>query len=77
MTNIKKLTTLECAYIAGFLDGDGCINAQLVRREDYVLKFQIRYTITFFQKKKASLVIIRISKTNVLWNFSNTIRRYV
>ena len=62
MTNIKKLTTLECAYIAGFLDGDGCINAQLVRREDYVLKFQIRYTITFFQKKKRRWLLLGFQK---------------
>lgn len=45
-----KLTEIEKAYIAGFLDGDGSINVQIVRRDDYILKFQIRFTITFFQK---------------------------
>lgn len=45
-----KLTEIEKAYIAGFLDGDGSINVQIVRRNDYILKFQIRFTITFFQK---------------------------
>ncbi|WP_448380698.1 LAGLIDADG family homing endonuclease [Gloeomargarita sp.] len=40
------------SYIAGFLDGDGCINVQLVRRKDYRLGYQIRPSITFFQKRK-------------------------
>ena len=41
-------TTL--AYIAGFLDGDGSIFFQIVRRKDYVNKFQIRCSIAFYQK---------------------------
>lgn len=40
---------LTLSYIAGFLDADGCINLQLVRRKDYVLGYQIRASITFFQ----------------------------
>lgn len=40
------------SYIAGFLDGDGCINVQLVRRKDYRLGYQIRPSVTFFQKQK-------------------------
>ena len=48
-----KYDTIEQkAYIAGFLDGDGCINAQIVKRPDYKLQFQIRVTLTFFQKTK-------------------------
>lgn len=38
------------AYIAGFLDGDGCIMAQLVRRKDYVYGYQVRTSIVFYQK---------------------------
>lgn len=38
------------AYIAGFLDGDGCIMAQLVRRKDYVYGYQVRLSIVFYQK---------------------------
>ncbi len=38
------------SYIAGFLDGDGCINLQLVRRKDYILGYQIRASVTFFQR---------------------------
>jgi len=46
----KELTSVQCAYIAGFLDADGSINAQIVPRSDYKLFFQIRVTITFYQK---------------------------
>ncbi len=35
------------AYIAGFLDGDGSIMAQLVFRKDYRLGYQIRVSIVF------------------------------
>ena len=42
---LKLLTVIERAYLAGFLDGDGCLNAQIVRRVDYRLKFQILITI--------------------------------
>ena len=38
------------SYIAGFLDGDGCILFQLVRRKDYIYGFQIRASIVFYQK---------------------------
>ncbi len=42
----------DCAYIAGFLDGDGCIMLQLVYRHDYVLGYQIRASIVFYQKQQ-------------------------
>ena len=44
------ITETEKAYIAGFLDGDGCIMFQLVRRKDYKLGFQVRASIVFYQK---------------------------
>ena len=40
------------AYIAGFLDGDGCVMLQLIYRHDYVLGYQIRASIVFYQKTK-------------------------
>jgi hypothetical protein len=49
---MKSLTDTQCAYFAGFLDADGCITAQIVRREDYVMKYQIRVSVTFFQTKQ-------------------------
>jgi len=38
------------AYLGGFLDGDGCIMYQLIRRKDYRYGFQIRASIVFYQK---------------------------
>lgn len=37
------------AYIAGFLDGDGSIFFQLVRRKDYVFGYQVRASVVFYQ----------------------------
>jgi hypothetical protein len=49
-TPMAALTHIDKAYIAGFLDGDGCVNAQIIRKPDYVLHYHIRVSITFFQK---------------------------
>jgi hypothetical protein len=46
------MTSEEKAYIAGFLDGDGSIMAQLVSRKDYKLRYQIRVSVVFYQKAK-------------------------
>ncbi len=46
------MTKEELAYIAGFLDGDGCIMLQLVFRHDYVFGYQIRASIVFYQKQQ-------------------------
>lgn len=42
----------ELSYIAGFLDGDGCIMLQLVFRSTYKLGYQIRASIVFYQKQQ-------------------------
>lgn len=47
---LRRLNKIQLAYIAGFLDGDGCIMLQLIRRHDYVLGYQIRASIVFYQK---------------------------
>ncbi len=46
------MTKETLAYIAGFLDGDGCIMLQLVYRHDYVLGYQIRASVVFYQKNQ-------------------------
>ena len=46
----KLISNEEKAYIAGFLDGDGSIMAQLISRKDYKLKYQIRVSVVFYQK---------------------------
>jgi hypothetical protein len=45
----EMLTKNVLSYIAGFLDGDGCIMLQLIFRHDYVLGYQIRASIVFYQ----------------------------
>jgi len=57
---MTQLTKEQKAYIAGFLDGDGCINAQIVKRPDYKLQFQIRVTLTFFQKTKRHWILLQL-----------------
>ena len=36
---------INLSYIAGFLEGDGCILSQIVRRKDYKLGFELRLSI--------------------------------
>lgn len=45
------------AYIAGFLDGDGSIFFQLVRRKDYLYGFQVRCSISFYQKTHNAAIL--------------------
>jgi hypothetical protein len=44
------ISSIVKSYIAGFLDGDGCIMFQLIRRKDYIYGYQIRASIVFYQK---------------------------
>jgi hypothetical protein len=48
------------AYIAGFLDGDGCIMYQLIRRKDYRYGFEIRASIVFYQKNQNERYLKRL-----------------
>lgn len=45
------------AYIAGFLDADGSIFLQLVRRKDYKLGYQVRASVVFYQKKEQKKIL--------------------
>ena len=62
MNKLTKLQENELAYIAGFIDGDGCINAQIIRRVDYKLKFQIRFSVTVIQKTSRHWVVLWFQK---------------
>jgi hypothetical protein len=46
------------AYIAGFLDGDGSIFFQLVRRKNYCFGYQIRTSIAFYQKTENERILL-------------------
>lgn len=52
------MKSIDLAYIAGFLDGDGSIFFQIIPRPDYKQKFQIRSSIAFYQKKECSDILI-------------------
>lgn len=56
------LTEVEKAYIAGFLDGDGCVMFQLVRRKDYIHGYQVRASIVFYQKTNHRSQLERIKE---------------
>nr|QUO99302.1 putative site-specific DNA endonuclease [Oedogonium dentireticulatum]QUO99330.1 putative site-specific DNA endonuclease [Oedogonium dentireticulatum] len=47
---MKTLSVEQASYFAGFIDADGSVIAQIVRRKDYVFKFQIRVSVTCIQK---------------------------
>ena len=51
------LTKLEKSYISGFLDGDGCVMFQTVRRKDYIFGYQIRASIVFYQKTRNKSIL--------------------
>lgn len=48
--DFSDLTERQKAYIAGFLDGDGSIVAQFVKKSDYRFGYQIRVSAFFIQK---------------------------
>src|SRR5271154_3032424 len=52
------MDTTVLAYIAGFLDGDGSIFFQLVRRKDYCLGYQVRTSIAFYQKTENERILL-------------------
>ena len=57
-----KMTPLQLAYIAGFLDGDGSVLAQIVERKEYIYHYQIRFTVSFVQKTKRKYFLMQLQK---------------
>lgn len=49
---MNKIRISNLIYLAGLIDGDGSLIAQLVARKDYVNRFQIRFTIQITQLTK-------------------------
>ncbi len=56
------------SYIAGFLDGDGCIMAQLVHRKDYRFGYQIRLSVVFYQKEQ-NIAFLEWLKTELEYGY--------
>ena len=59
---MKTLTIEERHYLAGFLDGDGSIFAQLVRGNDLKYKYRIRVSIGFYQNKRYNWFLKKLQK---------------
>lgn len=59
---MKILTIKERAYIAGFLDSDGSIFAEIVRGKNYKYKYRIRLSIGFYQNKKHLWFLSKLAK---------------
>jgi hypothetical protein len=58
---MNTLTKLQLGYIAGFVDGDGAIIAQIVKKNDYVLKHQLRVTVSFIQSTVRKPFLIELN----------------
>lgn len=66
---IKQLTTIDLAYVAGFLDGDGSIFAQIIPRKQYRHAFGIRTTVSFHQKSTRRWFIFKLKRLLGLGNY--------
>lgn len=59
---MNKILLNDLLYIAGFLDGDGCIMAQLITRSDYKMGYKIRLTVQFTQHLKRKIYLEKIKE---------------
>ena len=59
---MKTLTIEERHYLAGFLDADGSIFAQLVRGNDLKYKYRIRVSVGFYQNKRYNWFLKNLQK---------------
>jgi LAGLIDADG endonuclease len=57
---MNKILLFDLIYLAGFIDGDGSITAQLVKREDYKWGYQIRLTVQFTQHRKRRIFLEKL-----------------
>jgi hypothetical protein len=62
LKKINKLNENELSYIAGFLDGDGSIMAQIVKNKDYKYGHTVRVTVCFYQKTTRHWFLIKLRK---------------
>ena len=59
---MKELTAKERFYLAGFLDADGSIFAQIVRGNDLKYNYRIRVSIGFYQNKRYNWFLKKLQK---------------
>lgn len=60
---LYDITDLKLAYLAGFIDGDGCINGQIIKSNDYKRKFKLQVSVVIFQKTSRRWFIDDLHKT--------------
>lgn len=58
----RSMIEINLSYIAGFLEGDGCILSQIVRRKDYKYGFELRLSVSFYQKATRYWFILKIRR---------------
>jgi hypothetical protein len=58
----KELNNEQLAYLAGFLEGDGCILAQIVKGGQYRYKYTIRLNVVFYQKKNKHWYFLKLKE---------------
>src|SRR3989338_2575243 len=56
----KRINQTALAYIAGFLDGDGCIKARIDKQSNNKFGFRTRIIVTFTQHTKNKHVLVWI-----------------
>ena len=59
---MKHLSKIQCAYIAGFLDGDGSLYIRLKPNKSYRFNYQIAPNIVFYQSQKEWLSLQRVKR---------------
>ena len=57
MGSSKRVNPTALAYIAGFLDGDGCIKARIEKRTYYTFGLGIRIVVSFSQHTRNKHVL--------------------
>ena len=59
---MNYLSKTQCAYIAGFLDGDGSIYIRLKPNKSYHFGYQVAPNIVFYQSQKGLIFLQEIQK---------------
>ncbi len=77
---MNKLSSVQRAYIAGFLDADGSIYVKLTKNTTYKYQFQISPYIVFYQSlssKKALTELQKITGIGYLRKRNDGIEEYI
>jgi len=62
LKQIGNLEHRDKAYLAGFLDGDGCILTQLIKSSKYKYGYNIRVSVCFYQKTNKYWFLIQLQR---------------